>query len=442
MQDDEQEGPDPDEEMVLPEEDELDRRRKQKHKVDLPERSGGSPLLRRVIVGEAKEKAGGGERGDRRAGGGRRRPGREIVGSVQPVGTSEEGKHAMTPPGKTRGEAGDRSDGDNKGLGEVVARLEPEAAPGVERRRRRTVKFDQEAQWEGREWSSLWWLGAGFLCLLMVGVSVFLVVGRGGGETRARTSGGGLKPGRAAPDVIDIPYEDLPIADFVARSAELLPKVRSVLMRSESGEGGSELLRGGEASLRRRNAWRERCPQPAPFREEGLHEIHASGNNRFAYLVLTGEREDFSFVEAYFVKDEDRMLFDWEATEGYSEVLPAEVEVLEDGTPRMMRAVIGLSSFYTDVYPEETYRCYTLHHDDPGEWLWAYADRSSEVDVRLLTHMASRDPLGRSRRVTVRIAKRVGGSRANQVEIQEMLFGGWIAPPAGNGETEGVSPDS
>lgn len=281
------------------------------------------------------------------------------------------------------------------------------------------------------------------LCVLLVAGAVYFVVGQGRETTGAPAAGGERRPQSSASNVSGISYENLPISDFVARSAELLPELREVLIRSESGDGGAELLRGGEASLRRRDAWRERYPQPAPFREEGLHEIHASGTNRFAYIMMTGEREDYSYLEAYFVKEGDHMRLDWEATEGYSEVLPDEVEVLKDGKPRLMRAVVTLSNFYTDVYPEEHYRCYTLHHDDPGEWLWAYADRAGEADVRLLTHMAGRDPLGRTRKVAVMITKKVAGSRANQVEIGEVLFGGWIAPPGLDGDETGagVSPD-
>ncbi len=128
------------------------------------------------------------------------------------------------------------------------------------------------------------------------------------------------------------------------------------------------------------------------------------------------------------------MLFDWEASEGYSEVLLDEVDVLKDGEPRMMRVVISLSNFYTDVYPEEEFRCYTLHHDDPGEWLWAYAERESALDIGLLSHMSRRDPLGRASRVTLKITKKRAEGRANQVEVVEFLFGGWIAPPPQDGE--------
>jgi hypothetical protein len=180
--------------------------------------------------------------------------------------------------------------------------------------------------------------------------------------------------------------------------------------------------------------WRERFPGAASFREESTHEIHASGNDRFAYVIMTGVRDDYSPLMAYFVKEDGRMVLDWEASEGYSEVLIDEVDALRDGKPRMMRGVIGLSNFYTDVYPEKDYRCYTLHHDDPGEWLWAYAKRESEVDFRLISHMQARDSLGRSRRVTVKLTKNQEGSRDNQVEIEEFLFGGWIeAPDEGEG---------
>ena len=442
MQDEEENRLEPDEELILPDEDNLERRRQAKQKVVLPERTAGSPLLRRVIVGDVREKGADSEAKPERPE--RRGPEREIGGTVPrdaPSGDdrpARESRAHLPGNGERPQEVGERSpaNADRRDVAEVFTRAATDAAgdgaPPVDRPRRRKSRVDQESEW-GRGRSSLWWLGAGVLCLLLIGGAVLLVVYKGAAEGRDAAGGALPRSQKPATGESDIAYESLPIAVFVARSAELLPEVREILMTSESGEGGAELLRGGEASLQLRTAWRKRYPRPAPFREEGLHEIHASGTQRFAYLMMTGERDDYSYLEAYFVKEDGGMLLDWQATEGYSEVLVDELEILRDGKPRMMRAVVTLSSFYTDVYPDEKYRCYTLHHDDPGEWIWAYAERNGEVDIGLLSHMSRPDPLGRARKVTVRIAKQEEGSRANQVELVEFLFGGWVAPPARDG---------
>jgi len=441
--------------LALPEGEETAPPEGEKSKVDLPQRSKSSPLLRRVIGGGLKDKGrGDDERKEQGQRAGPGRVGREIApggrsggapgekGAGQgPASRESTGKERRLagPPAPLAGAPAVEERGNEPGVldvAEVFTKTAPDTAenPQAGRRRRHKPKMDQEAEWQGGGRSSLWWLGGGLLCVLLVTISVFVMLRRGG----AVDSEPARQPGRALEaDPETKPYESLPIAEFVARSAELLPVVRDVLMRAESIDGqddedklAAELLRGGVDSFRRRQKWRERYPAPAPFREDGLHEIHASGTANFAYVIMTGEREDFERLTAYFVKEDGRMLLDWEATEGYSEVLIDEVEVLKDGSPRMMRGVISLSNFYTDVYPENEFRCYTLHHDDPTKWLWAYAELNGEVDFRLLTHMQTRDPLGRAQRVAVKITKQREGSRANQVEISEMLFGGWIEEPA------------
>lgn len=449
--DDRQNSLDPDNELVLPEDDELDQSRREHQKVELPERAAGmsSPLLRRVIAGEVKERV----RPDRPAGeqAARNAVVRREVGTGSPVelGRSlvggenvedragkwdEDRAGAASTPG--RPPDSDQSfavighgDGEADGDGPVLAGTASPASEPEPARRRRRRGFDQEAEWQDGGRSPIWWLGGGILCVLMIGIVVLVMVRKGGfGETAL--------PSRKKEAVVPATrYESLPIAEFVAKSSELLPIVKEVLLQAESGPGDAKWLRGGEESLKRRQAWRKRYPAPSRFRKESLHEIHASGNDYFAYLLLTGEREGFEPLMAYFVKaegqegeTEDRMLLDWEATEGYSEVLVDEVGMLQDGKPRMMRANIRTSNFYTNVYPDERFRSYTIHHDDPGEWLWAYAERDSEVDQQILKHMMRRDGLDRHRRVTLKIAKGLEGSRHNQVQIREFVFGGWIEP--------------
>ena len=94
--------------------------------------------------------------------------------------------------------------------------------------------------------------------MVLVAASVFVMVrkggfGRDGGDGASRTDGA-----RAASQVS---YESLPIAELVARSAELLPVVRETIVKSESGEWGAEALRGGERSLDLRTQWRKRYLQ-------------------------------------------------------------------------------------------------------------------------------------------------------------------------------------
>ena len=294
------------------------------------------------------------------------------------------------------------------------------AAVGRTKRKRRKI-LDQEAEWRGTG-APVWWLGGAVICMLSIGIGV---------TWKIRSGEKGSPVVASREPTIFTPsgnIESLPIADFVLDSGDLLPVVREILNAVETGAGGAELLRDGEASMDRMKEWRERVPAPAPFGDNGHHEIHASAIRDFGYLLMTGDRSDFSRLMAYFVREEGVLLLDWEATEGYSEVALGEVASLPGGEDRMMRVVFGTSNFFTEQYPEGEYRCYTLHQRDPGEWLWAYVPLGSPADRSLITQLNFRDPLGRGRRATIKIGKGVEGSRPNQVEITEFLFGDWIDP--------------
>jgi hypothetical protein len=93
-----------------------------------------------------------------------------------------------------------------------------------------------------------------------------------------------------------------------------------------------------------------------------------------------------------------------------------------------MRVVLSMSDFYTDQFSEEEYRCYSFHHQDPGEFVWGFAKRGSLVDLSLQASFYSPDLVGIEGRVTIRIRKGPAGARANQVEIVEFLHTDWLTP--------------
>jgi hypothetical protein len=240
------------------------------------------------------------------------------------------------------------------------------------------------------------------------------------------------------PPKLDVPQRqemkegitEIPIAEFVERSAELLPLVAEVLASAESkqGEELARLLRGGEESLARKQDWEARGAVSARHEPRTARQLHAAAVGGMGYLVLAGLDAEHLVACAYFVKDGDDFKYDWEASVGYSELLPGEVETLADQEPKLMRVVVSHSNFYTPQFPEETYRCYTFHHQDPGVFVWAFAKRNSLADRSLVASYLARDLAGTEGRATIKVRKGPEGARANQLEIVEFLHTDWITP--------------
>jgi hypothetical protein len=292
------------------------------------------------------------------------------------------------------------------------------------RARRRKVEPVGEDAWTGGQIMSMWWVLAGLGCLIVVGIVFWSI--------------GSSKPGEKVvqPTRVKITQnlDKIPIAEFVINAGEIMPKVTELLEVALSAEDASfaESIRGGEQSAERWRSWKARNPESARHHPEVRRQLHAAAASGSGYLVLVGLGADHLAAVAYFVKEGDAFKYDWEASEGYSELLPNEVEQLADAEPKLMRVVVSRSDFYTSHFPEEEYTAYSLHHQDPGKFIWAFAKRTSLANQKLIASYLARDLPGTQNRATVMVRKGPEGARANQLEIVEFLHTDWFTP-------EGVS---
>jgi hypothetical protein len=204
---------------------------------------------------------------------------------------------------------------------------------------------------------------------------------------------------------------------------DLLDKANSV-----EGPELAKFIRGGEESRLRRLAWAERKPVPVRHYPLSKRQLHAASARKYAYLIMVGLDSNHLRAVAYFTKEGDSFKYDWEASEGYSEILPGEVDQLTGEESKLMRCIVKPSNFYTPSFPEEEFQGYTLHHSDPGEFVWAFARRSSESNKSIMSHFNGRVFMDTVGRVTVRVAKGPEGARSNQLEIVEFVHIDWFAP--------------
>jgi len=304
-------------------------------------------------------------------------------------------------------------------------------APGLERRKRRIPgsgrqrhhrgEAKQEADWMGGQVMSLWWVLAGALCIVVL--LVFL-----SGSFNTPVNPTSLEePNRMT---MNEDLSDDPLAEFVAPDSEILPELEDLLEKVNSAEGPElvKFIRGGEESRLRRVAWLERKPVPArhyPFRRR---QLRAASSGKYAYLLVVGLDPDYLEAVAYFAKEGDSFRYDWEASEGYSEILPGETDQLASEESKLMRCIAMPSNFYTPSFLEEEFQGYTLHHSDPGEFVWAFARRSSEGNKKIMSHFSGRVFMATVGRVTVRVRKGPEGAPSNQVEIVEFVHSDWFTP--------------
>lgn len=152
------------------------------------------------------------------------------------------------------------------------------------------------------------------------------------------------------------------------------------------------------------------------------------------YLMLMGLDKDYVAAVAYFTTDAaGSFKYDWEASEGYSELLPGEEGQLVSKDPQLMRGIVTPSTFYPPAFPELEFQCYVIHHRDAGNFIWAFARRGSEANKRMRGHFSLRMTELTRGRVTVRVQQGPEGARANQLELVEFVNSDWFIPQGRSG---------
>ena len=346
----------------------------------------------------------------------KRPPSRTVVGEVE---VAEE--PVARPSPMARGPVS-RSGDATVPQPQEVPLSEPDA-PASRRRRHYGGESQEEDGWASGQTMSLWWVLAGGGCIAVIWIFLSQTF-----DTPVNPEA--LKePNR---HVMSDDLSDVPIADFVARSTEILPVITEMMEKASKVEGSElvPLIRGGENSAALRGGWLARKALPARHHPVSQRQLHAASSAGSPYLIMAGLDKEHLESVAYFVSDNGEFKFDWEASEGYSELLPGEEEKLSDNEPKLMRAIVRPSTFYTPQFPEEKFQSYMLHHRDPGQFVWAFALRSSEANTKLRSFfdIALRSLPSTRFRVTVRVRKGPEGARANQLEIVEYLHPDWFTP--------------
>lgn len=149
-------------------------------------------------------------------------------------------------------------------------------------------------------------------------------------------------------------------------------------------------------------------------------------------LQISVLMDDNTIRPAVFLYDRNsgKWKLDWEAWEGYSPMLPAELEAKKPSTPVPVRIILSMSGIYQPPFLEESsaesyrntsYLNFTLEFPN-GERLNAYVDRYSPLALEL-TRLLYNGPVRTC--VLIRYPEDLPGNRA--VIIDQLLHSGWMS---------------
>jgi hypothetical protein len=148
------------------------------------------------------------------------------------------------------------------------------------------------------------------------------------------------------------------------------------------------------------------------------------------YAFMTGKDPNYAPFHMVFVRENNRMLVDWEASEGIGSNTFEELSnpELKDA---VMRVTVSPAVYYSAAFPEKKYRSFQLVARDGVEYVWGYAEIGTPVEEQLsalfrpgviLNEQVSSEP------VRLRLGRRQAGALPNQWVILDMLHKGWVSP--------------
>ena len=239
------------------------------------------------------------------------------------------------------------------------------------------------------------------------------------------------------PGVSHLPYDSTsPVAWFHENSVGAFEDAMKILERCNEASVPadlSEVLRDGERTLTKMKA-SAKTGWELPFFLDDPREIKweygEAGDT--GYMWISGRRADHSPFRAYFVKTDEGLKLDWDATVAWCQVPVNDLVVRAPKRATLMRVWLGKQPDYdAEIGRGSLYSWYLVLGEDKEHFVWAYAPAGSRTDLEikgLLNYgriiMARKNEV----RVTMRLVKPTLGFRDNEFEIAELLTAEWVMP--------------
>ena len=283
--------------------------------------------------------------------------------------------------------------------------------------RKKKRKGDVEQVWGEQRRVPLWWMTSGLVAVIVIGI--FLK------ENEKQDA-----PGEVITEhqrfISETRIEITPVSELIAIGQSVIPQLVKTLSKVEgSTEGVEEFVLGGAESLARMQGWNAKMGRKAAVKEDGVIGLMAASIGDHGYLLMSGLRDDYSNYVAYFVQVDGELLLDWEATEGYSDLLPKEFIKLGESEVQA-RMLVSPSSFYSQIFPESEYLSVLLTHLDQEHYLWGYVRRDASDFELLSSYLSSPVTVVTAGRLILKLAKGPDEALSNQVEITGVTGIDWL----------------
>lgn len=226
-----------------------------------------------------------------------------------------------------------------------------------------------------------------------------------------------------------------PITWFHNNTAEAFQS--AVTIMEDMNEGG------GAAShpnwLRNRTAALAKIKQDGPGWDSGFFvadprrlawEFGSLGETGF--MTITGRRLNHSKFRAYFVRTEEGLRMDWEATSAWSEVPIGRLTEEASGQPVLVRCWLAKNASYDTLEPPgHLLSWYLILSPDKSDYVWARVPAGKAMDEELKAVLDyNLFVLQRKAevRAVIRVVRPPDAKSENEFEVVELITRDWVAP--------------
>jgi len=229
---------------------------------------------------------------------------------------------------------------------------------------------------------------------------------------------------------VDAPLEEVAGFELDSSSEADARKLLATYAKATTVEEVLPLIRSGQALADRLKRdwqpWRLAPDWQPPVL--AVWEVSAEGGRSRG--LLRGNRPDLSRFRAYFVREDDALKLDWEATAGLGD---ASFETLQKGmgTGGKLRAYVKLDNYYSQLLPEDAYHSFRLLAPDGEQVIWGYSKQGTPADAALLKIFNTSLIDGEAKSelpITLRLEPGPENCQKNQWLIGEMLHIDWVSP--------------
>ena len=238
------------------------------------------------------------------------------------------------------------------------------------------------------------------------------------------------------------PYEGSPEQWFhkhIGTIEKQAVEVMDSYLSSKDAKGKSLFVRDVEQYFKRQPNWDASIQARA---DNGKNRWDISHAGKVGFLTLDTWNEEFLPMRLYFIKKEEQLKIDWEASTAWSEksfsnlrTIIGDSEGAQNrglGEPVMLRCMLRRQNdFYAGPYNDKDHASFMILSPDKSQSFWAYTDRDSELDKelrKLLDHGSFVVGLKKDIRVTVRVARGRKDALPSQLELMELVHEEWVKP--------------